>query len=96
MVRNENSGGEKNRLGFYQENSPIVCIDELSEQDIYDVAMRGPAYNFIHESGIVTGNSHSYCVAIDSFMELGSRHIIRWSSMNAICVSKTSLETKIR
>lgn len=66
MVRNENSGGEKNRLGFYQENSPIVCIDELSEQDIYDVAMRGPAYNFIHESGIVTGNSHSYCVAIDS------------------------------
>lgn len=66
MVENEDSQGIKNRLGFYREDSPILHIDKLGVEDIYDVAMRGPAYNFIHEAGIVTGNSHSYCVAIDS------------------------------
>lgn len=66
FTKNENSAGTKNRLGFYKELSPIVFIEELGEEDIFDVAMRGPAYNFLHESGIVAGNSHSYCVAIDS------------------------------
>lgn len=65
-VREEREGSVKNRLGFYEEVSPIVSIDQLYEQDVYDVAMRGPAYNFVHETGIIAGNSHSYCVAIDS------------------------------
>ena len=55
-----------NRLGFQKEFSPVLHIEELGEEDVYDVAMRGPAYNFLHESGLIVGNSHSYCVAIDS------------------------------
>lgn len=48
------------------ELSPITRIDELPEQETYDIVMLGPAYNFVNSGGIVACNSHSYCVAIDS------------------------------
>ena len=64
----EEEGEEKtrNRLDFWTEESPIISIDKLDEQRVYDVVMLAPAHNFLTEGGIIVGNSHSYCVAIDS------------------------------
>lgn len=46
--------------------SSIVRIDLLGSQDVYDVEMAEPAHTFISASGLVTSNSHSYCVSCDS------------------------------
>lgn len=46
--------------------SPIADIESLGSQDVYDVTMADPAHTFISSSGLVTSNSHSYCVSCDS------------------------------
>ena len=44
-----------------------ICEKEIfMEQHVYDVEMQAPNHNFVIDNGIVTCNSHSYCVAIDS------------------------------
>ena len=53
-------------------NSEFALIDEIdsiapmSEEMTYDIEMAAPNHNFVTESGLVTSNSHSYCVALDS------------------------------
>ena len=44
-----------------------ICeiIPSITE-DVYDVEMEAPNHNFAIDNGIITSNSHSYCVAIDS------------------------------
>lgn len=59
-------GAKANRLDFWTTDSPITAIDKIDEQEVFDVVMLGPARNFLTEGGIIAGNSHSYCVAIDS------------------------------
>lgn len=46
--------------------SPIADIEPLGSQDVYDVTMADPVHTFISSSGLVTSNSHSYCVSCDS------------------------------
>lgn len=44
----------------------IVSIDDIGEAPTYDVEMAEPSHNFATETGILTSNSHSYCVSLDS------------------------------
>lgn len=44
----------------------IATIEKLGEELTYDVEMSDPAHNFVTATGIVTSNSHSYCVSLDS------------------------------
>lgn len=44
----------------------IRRIEKCEAQDVYDVEMAAPYHNFVLENGIVTSNSHSYCVSLDS------------------------------
>ena len=44
-----------------------ICeIEPFCIEDVYDVEMMAPNHNFAIDNGIITSNSHSYCVAIDS------------------------------
>ena len=52
--------------GIPVELSQIVSITWLRNDDVYDIEMTAPNHNFISESGLVTSNSHSLSVAIDS------------------------------
>lgn len=54
----------KNSDMAYEES--ILSIEYYSEIMTYDIEMQAPAHNFISESGLVTSNSHSIAVAIDS------------------------------
>ena len=56
-------------LDKYTYNSYIDKIESISlykEEDVYDVEMEAPNHNFVIDNGIVTCNSHSLSVAIDS------------------------------
>ncbi len=44
----------------------IISIEDFGEAPTYDVEMAEPAHNFATETGIITSNSHSYCVSLDS------------------------------
>ncbi len=44
----------------------VLPVGYVERTMTYDVEMAGPAHNFVVESGIVTSNSHSYCMAGDS------------------------------
>ena len=46
--------------------SRIISIEPLGSQNVYDIEMAEPAHTFLSESGLVTSNSHSYCVSCDS------------------------------
>lgn len=46
--------------------SPVADIEPLGSQDVYDIEMADPAHTFISSNGLVTSNSHSYCVSCDS------------------------------
>lgn len=44
----------------------IVSIEPKAIERVYDVEMLSPYHNFVTDTGIVTSNSHSYCVSLDS------------------------------
>lgn len=44
----------------------IISIEDFGEAPTYDVEMAEPDHNFATETGIITSNSHSYCVSLDS------------------------------
>ena len=48
------------------EELPIISIEYIGKGQTYDVEMGHMAHNFALQNGIITSNSHSYCVAIDS------------------------------
>jgi hypothetical protein len=52
--------------GISTKTDAIISIEPLSEEMVYDIEMKDPAHNFISKSGLVTSNSHSYCMALDS------------------------------
>jgi len=45
---------------------PIISIEYSATEMTYDIEMEAPNHNFISQNGLVTSNSHAYCVAIDS------------------------------
>lgn len=60
-----------NRRKVFEKGIPtkvekITSISYLGNEIVYDIEMESPAHNFITDSGIITSNSHSYSVAIDS------------------------------
>ena len=59
------------RTGRYEKGIPtlrskIVSIEPKCVERVYDVEMLSPYHNFVTDTGIVTSNSHSYCVSLDS------------------------------
>lgn len=44
----------------------IISIESVGLADTYDVEMASPYHNFAIDNGIITSNSHSYCVSLDS------------------------------
>ena len=44
----------------------IASIEDIGEAPTYDVEMAEPSHNFTTGTGIITSNSHSYCVSLDS------------------------------
>ncbi len=56
----------KGQKGYPTHKERIVSIEMLEKTDVYDVEMEHPYHNFLLSSGIVTGNSHSVSVALDS------------------------------
>lgn len=44
----------------------IKSIEYLRTDTVYDVEMEDPFHNFVANDGIITSNSHAYCVAVDS------------------------------
>ena len=55
--------GEK---GYPSGLCEIASITYLGKENVYDVEMSAPYHNFVIDNGIVTSNSHSYCVSLDS------------------------------
>lgn len=56
----------KGQKGYPTHEERIISIDVAGYSDVYDVEMEHPYHNFLLSSGIVTGNSHSVAVALDS------------------------------
>ena len=61
----------ENRVKVFEKGLPvhterIVSISPLGTELVYDVEMAVPAHNFLSFNGLITSNSHSYSVAIDS------------------------------
>ena len=61
----------ENRVKVFEKGLPIhtekiISISQLGSEPVYDIEMAAPAHNFISCNGLVTSNSHSYSVAIDS------------------------------
>lgn len=54
------------RIGKSVATFPIVKFEQGKLEHMYDVEMRSPYHNFTLENGIITSNSHSYCVSLDS------------------------------
>jgi hypothetical protein len=52
--------------GIPTDTSKIISIEYFGVEKVYDIEMQNPAHNFVTISGLVTSNSHSYCVALDS------------------------------
>ena len=48
------------------EQEEIISIELIGARHVYDVEMANPYHNFLLDSGIVTGNSHSAAVSLDS------------------------------
>lgn len=44
----------------------IASIQKNKIEPVYDVEMASPYHNFAIDNGIITSNSHSYCVSLDS------------------------------
>lgn len=57
---------DKNAVGEKVFEDRIVKIRFSDRLDVYDVEMESPFHNFVLRNGIVTGNSHSAAVALDS------------------------------
>ena len=62
---------KKGRTKVFEKGLPtfedmIISIEPAGIEMTYDIEMEAPNHNFISESGLVTSNSHAYCVAIDS------------------------------
>lgn len=53
-------------IGIPSYQDEIVSIQYAGEEHVYDVEMNSPYHNFVLEDGLVTGNSHSVAVALDS------------------------------
>lgn len=59
------------RVKRYEKGYPIgtakiVSISQKRVERVYDVEMASPYHNFALDNGIITSNSHSYCVSLDS------------------------------
>ena len=52
--------------GIHTNTNKIISIEYVGKEKVYDIEMQDPAHTFITISGLVTSNSHSYCVALDS------------------------------
>lgn len=52
--------------GILVATETIVSITSEGIQRTYNVEMADPSHNFVTDSGVVTSNSHSYCVSCDS------------------------------
>lgn len=62
---------KKDRKKVFEKGIPTIIdiiksIEFVKEEMTYDIEMQAPAHNFISESGLVTSNSHSLSVAVDS------------------------------
>lgn len=44
----------------------IISIEQNKVESVYDIEMESPCHNFAIDNGIITSNSHSYCVSLDS------------------------------
>ena len=56
----------KGQKGYPTHEERIISIEMDGYSDVFDVEMEHPYHNFLLSSGIVTGNSHSVSVALDS------------------------------
>jgi hypothetical protein len=61
----------ENRVKVFEKGIPsrtekIISISPLGTEMVYDIEMAAPAHNYISINGLITSNSHSYSVAIDS------------------------------
>lgn len=52
--------------GISSKETTIESITYGGLAPVFDVEMADPAHNFLVNGGLVVGNSHSYCVALDS------------------------------
>ena len=57
---------EERKLSGKTRIERIISIVALDEEMTYDIEMDEPAHNFVANEGIITSNSHSYCVSLDS------------------------------
>lgn len=60
-----------NRKKVFEKGIPtyldkIISIEFIENEMVYDIEMEHPAHNFISESGLITSNSHSFSMAVDS------------------------------
>lgn len=62
----KNGRTKKYEKGIPVLTSKIRSITFLRNDDVYDIEMQAPNHNFISESGLITSNSHSASVALDS------------------------------
>lgn len=56
----------KGQKGYPTHEERIASIELVGQTEVFDVEMEHPYHNFLLASGIVTGNSHSVSVALDS------------------------------
>ena len=56
----------KGQKGYPTHEERIASIALVGQTEVFDVEMEHPYHNFLLSSGIVTGNSHSVSVALDS------------------------------
>ena len=57
---------EERKLSGKTRIEKITSIVPQKEEMTYDIEMSEPAHNFVANEGIITSNSHSYCVSLDS------------------------------
>ena len=53
-------------VGLPVKTARVTSIRVQQVEKVYDVEMSSPYHNFVLDNGIVTSNSHSYCVSLDS------------------------------
>lgn len=54
--------------GLYTELQPVIAIDYIGEEDVYDVEMEDPYHTFTTTNGVVTCNSHATAYALTSYV----------------------------
>lgn len=63
---NELNRKRQGENGFPVFEDEIISIEPAGVRHVYDVEMEHPYHNFLLSSGIITGNSHSAAVSLDS------------------------------